>query len=249
MKTLAQLRPAKTGLAGQKWLLYGPPKIGKSTFASSAPGNPLFLDCEDGLGFLDCYPLPCTSWAGVIAGIDAIARGGHAHRTIVIDTVDRFVMLATEYTVATLNATAKDPVESIGDFGFGKGYGRLRAVLDAALYKLVGDGRLVIFLSHERAKKEEGKQPELSPSTSQGNQILGFCDVIGHVELDAAGERRIRFRSTPGVVAGTRGKGGQPLLPPVLPLSWDAITAHLEKAKATTTTTTTTTTTKQDNQP
>lgn len=232
MRTLAQLRPARTGLAGQKWLLYGPPKIGKSTFASTAPGSPLFLDCEDGLGFLDCYSLPCTSWAGVVAGIDAIARGGHAHRTIVIDTVDRFVLLATEFTVAAINATLKDPVESIGDFGFGKGYGRLRSVIDAALYKLTGDGRLVIFLSHERAKKEEGKQTELCPSTSQGNQILGFCDVIGHVELDSAGERRIRFRSTPGVVAGTRGKGSEPLLPPVLPLSWDAIQTHLNKATA-----------------
>lgn len=229
MKTLAQLRPAKTGLGGQRWLLYGPPKIGKSTFASEAPGAPLFLDCEDGLNFLDAYSLPCHSWAAAMAAIDLISKSSHEHKTIVIDTVDRFVSMASEHVVASLNATSKTQAETIGDFGFGKGYARLREVLDAAMYKLAGQGRLIIFLSHEHEKNEEGKPPVLRPSVSRTQQVLGFCDVIGHIELGNNGERRIRFRATPGVVAGARGKGGSPLLPAVLPLSWPAILEHLAK--------------------
>lgn len=231
MKTLAQLRPARSGLAGQRWLLYGPPKIGKSTFASKAPGNPLFLDCEDGLNFLDCYTLPTASWPAITAAIDAIARPGHDHKTIVIDTVDRFVAMAQDYAVQTLNATSKIQAETIGDFGYGKGYARLREILDAALYKLAGGGRLLLFLSHEREQTEEGKPTVVKPSTARTQQVLGFCDVIGRVELDAQGERRIRFRATPGVVAGSRGKGSEPLFPPVLPLSWDAIRDHLDKPR------------------
>lgn len=229
MRTLAELRPARAGLMGQRWLLYGPPKIGKSTFAASAPGNPLFLDCEDGTGFFDAYSMPITSWPKAMETIRLIAAGDHDHKTIVIDTVDRFVAMASDYVLAELNASSKTPLAHISDAGFGKGYARLAQMLDAALHQLAGHGRLILFLSHESIEKKDGAtQPMVvKPSTSRSNQVLGFCDVIGHVELAEDGERRIRFRSAAGIVAGARGKGDAPLLPPVLPMSWDAISNHI----------------------
>jgi SpoVK/Ycf46/Vps4 family AAA+-type ATPase len=53
--------PPKKKMEEQTILIYGPPKIGKSTLASQFD-NPLFLATEAGLNALEVFQVPIPTW-------------------------------------------------------------------------------------------------------------------------------------------------------------------------------------------
>lgn len=67
-------------LATKTTLIYGPPKIGKSTFAAQFP-DALFFECEPGLGELSVYKVPTYNWPDLleacklVANLDDVLRG------------------------------------------------------------------------------------------------------------------------------------------------------------------------------
>ena len=69
-------------------LLYGAPKIGKSTFCSRAE-DALFIATEPGLNHLETYNVRVNSWREFLEVMALIAKGNHPFKTIVIDTVDK----------------------------------------------------------------------------------------------------------------------------------------------------------------
>jgi hypothetical protein len=75
-----------TELGKQTILLYGSPKLGKSSFASKAPGS-LFFECEPGLNHLEVFKVPTYSWEAFLEACKLVAKGDHNFKTIVIDMV------------------------------------------------------------------------------------------------------------------------------------------------------------------
>ena len=84
-------------------LIYGAPKIGKSTLASQFPDT-LFLATEDGLRSLEVFKLPevgCfTTFSQLMEAVKTIRQ--HAmldkeprYKTIVVDTIDNVYHLAS----------------------------------------------------------------------------------------------------------------------------------------------------------
>jgi RecA-family ATPase len=65
--------PPKRSLSDVSILLYGPSKIGKSTFASQAP-DAIFLATEPGLNALEVYQHPITSWPEFLEVCAELAR-------------------------------------------------------------------------------------------------------------------------------------------------------------------------------
>jgi len=55
-------------------LIYGKPKIGKSTFAASFP-NALFLDTEGGLQSLSVHRVPIHNWKDLLTACGELAAG------------------------------------------------------------------------------------------------------------------------------------------------------------------------------
>lgn len=96
-----------TELGKQTILLYGSPKLGKSSFASKAPGS-LFLECEPGLNHLEVYKVPTYSWEAFLEACKLVAKGDHNFKTIVIDTVDNV-------TIERVVRTKPHPTYEAGD--------------------------------------------------------------------------------------------------------------------------------------
>ncbi len=104
-----------TDLAKQSILLYGVPKLGKSSFASQFP-EAMFFECEPGLNHLEVFKVPTYSWEAFLEACKLLAKGDHNFKTLVIDTVDNAFKMCSDYVCA------KHGIEYEGDMGHGKGW-------------------------------------------------------------------------------------------------------------------------------
>jgi hypothetical protein len=89
-----------TDLAKQSILIFGFPKLGKSTFASHAP-DAIFFECEPGLNHLEVFKVPTYKWEDFLEACKLIAKGEHQFKTVVIDTVDNAFKMCSDYVCAS----------------------------------------------------------------------------------------------------------------------------------------------------
>ena len=143
----------KATVAGRT-LVYGPPGVGKSTLACSAPGA-LALDYEHGLNEIGPDRVDgAESWPDSLALVrEACAVQGGA---LAIDTIDSIEDQAIKMLCK------KAGKESLSDFGYGKGDDALLMVwreLLAVLETARANGREVILVAHVQSK--DHKDPML----------------------------------------------------------------------------------------
>jgi hypothetical protein len=166
----------------QKVVAYGPEGVGKSTLASQVP-DPVFLDTEGGTHHLDIVRIDSAStWEQVTAAIDALAKGGHGFRTLVIDTADWLEKRLVEWLCR------KHHKDSIEDFGYGKGYVVLAeefAKFLGSLDRLLAQGMHVVFLAHSQVRKFEAPDQagsydrfELKLSKQVAPLLKEWADVV-----------------------------------------------------------------------
>lgn len=204
-------------------LIYGPPKIGKSTWASHAP-TPLFLATEPGLGHLSVYKIDIENWSHLLAAVASVAtapRGSLPFQTIVLDTLDAAYRMAAEHMCQGQG------VEHESELDYGAGYGMITAMIHLLLGKLNGLGMPLIFTSHSKEREILGKTkvtPTLPESARRA--VMGAVDVILYADCDDSDQRVMYCRPSRKYEAGDR--SGR--LPAVLPLSWDAFTAAMASA-------------------
>lgn len=122
-------RAAKMRLEDYKMLLYGVPKIGKSTFCSQME-KPLFLATEPGLNALEVYEMKVPDWVTFLSACGEIAKGTHGFKTIVIDTVDNLFKACQEYV------RQKNGIQHESDMPYGKGWELLKSEFFRPLRKL-----------------------------------------------------------------------------------------------------------------
>jgi hypothetical protein len=111
-------------------LFYGTEGVGKSTLAAHSP-NPIWFDIEDGTARLDVARymfrdepgghMP-QSYPEIGAALDDLLTNEHEFKTLVLDTADRLEMLLHRYICHRDSATAKQPLRTVEDYGYGKGY-------------------------------------------------------------------------------------------------------------------------------
>lgn len=237
-------------------LLYGMPKIGKSTFASKAK-NPIFLNIEDGIDNLDVTRVFDTSLKTYDTCIELLERlisEEHDFKTLVIDSADWLERVIYKYICK------KEKVESIEDIGYGKGYVEAMSVWSHFLAGLdtlrLKRGMEIIFICHVDIRNfndPAGENynhyvPKLHGRTGKGDSALGllteWSDMIlfavekkftketdvgfGGKEVKAisAGERIIHTVGQPSFIAGNRIN-----LPAELPLSYKAFDEARTKCK------------------
>lgn len=99
----------------RKVIIYGPPKLGKSTLAGSAK-NALLIPTEDRVAHIDCDKSPVMSSYGAIMEVfDSLLNENHVYKTIVIDTADWLEPLIHEAVVEKLNQDSAKKIKSITD--------------------------------------------------------------------------------------------------------------------------------------
>lgn len=213
---------ASIDLAKQSILLYGVPKIGKSTFASRFP-EAISLECEPGLNQLEVYKVATYSWEALLEACREIAKGQHPFKTIVIDTVDNAFKMCSDHVCG------RNGVDYEGDIGHGKGWALVKNEWHRVLTRLASLPYGLVLISHAIDKTVETRtgeytktQPSL-PDRARG-VVLGLVDMILYCDTisdrDAAGNvvvhRVLRTKPHPTYEAGDR--TGR--LPEVLPLDY-----------------------------
>lgn len=146
-------------------LLFGPEKIGKSTFGSEAP-KPIFICAEEGTENLDVARMrredggmPET-WQDVLDGVHALEVEQHDFKTVVLDTLDWMEPLIWRHLCVEHKATS---IEEVGG-GYGRGYAAAvdewRKLLSALERVRAIKGMHVILLAHSWVKNFKDPESE-----------------------------------------------------------------------------------------
>ena len=211
-------------LSTKKILLYGPPKIGKSTFASRFPGA-LFFECEPGLGELEVFKVPTYTWPDFLSACKLVAAGNHPFKTIVIDTCDNAFKFCSDHVCAQHN------IEYEGDLDHGKGWAFVKGEWHRVLTRLASLPYGLVLISHAVDKqmktrtdeytKTQPSLPDRARSVVLGLvDIILYCDTVTRKGKDGALviDRVVRTKPNPAYEAGDR--TGR--LPELLPLDFEA---------------------------
>lgn len=177
-----QKTPPKPNLNDLTVLVYGPSKIGKSTWCSQAEGA-LFLATEAGLNNLDVYQQPIGSWEDLLAAGKEIAEGKHAFKTVIIDTVDNAYRMCAEHVCQ------KFKIEHESDLGYGKGYALINNEFYRVLNKLALLPYGLFLISHSQEREIEtrtGKLTRIVPTLPDKARkiVLGMVDIILFCDLE-----------------------------------------------------------------
>lgn len=242
-------------IAPPRVVLYGPQKIGKTTFGASAP-NPILLPVEDGIGNLSVPHFPLLhSFDEVMQALEVLITEPHDFETVVVDSLDWLEPLVWA------KACHANNWDSIEKPGFGKGYveadkhwKQFITALDALRSTRA---MAVVLLAHTEVR--QFMSPETEPYDRYGIKLhkraagffrewpdaLLFANFsVQTVKSDAGynkvvnrgigtGERVMHTEERPAFYAGNRYG-----LPAQLPLSWQAFESALTATLAPTTATT-----------
>ncbi len=185
------LNTSKTNGKPPRILIYGPQKIGKSSFGALAH-NPVFIQTEDGLDAINIDAFPLTTltdngglgFKGVMANLEALLKEKHNFNTVVVDSLDWFEPMVWEQAC---RETGKGHIDEIGG-GYGKGY---TYALDlwreylTAIEKLREErGMTIIQIAHAQIRKFENPETdiydryEIKLHKSAGSLMMEHSDII-----------------------------------------------------------------------
>lgn len=187
------------------FLVYGDPKIGKSTFAIKG-GKVLIADCESGYRFMGMNGLD-----GDIAEIQKfsdmrdvydIASKGE-YELIVIDPVNELLEKLMEDTRKIAGMCQSDKISLTM-----KGWGYVKTTIKRMLKGFRDLNINVLIIAHTKEEDFDGitkKSPRFDANLSK--DLMGMMDVIGYMRLatiDGEKQRIVTFESSETYEAGDR---------------------------------------------
>jgi hypothetical protein len=219
----------KFDILNLRLFLYGPPKIGKSTFCAGMP-DAVFAATEPGLNNLSVFQAPIASWKDFLQFCGEIAAGKHPYKTVIIDTIDRLYRLCETHVCEGLNIMTPEDMDS------GKGRAQVNAEFFRVMDRLTSLPYGLVFTSHAVTKevKTPGGNtdrtiPTLPDKVSQ--YIISLADVIGFASIrpvmqpDGTTKRERVLCTKPHTDFDAGDRTGR--LPESLPLSWAAFAAAM----------------------
>lgn len=234
-------------------VLYGTPKIGKTTFAASVPDN-LLIDIEGGSGLHNIARVEKDDVQSYAAFKDVLAQvenGNHAFQCLTIDTVDWLETILFE------EAARQHGKKAIADVPYGAGYGTAQMLWNETLDALdrirEKRGVMILMLAHEQIRRYDDPQAgsydrytlklqDKDKGSSSVSIIKEWCDAILFVDMQtftssetvgfnqkvkraSGGERMIYATESPAFVAGNRFG-----LPSEIPFTWQALSEALTQS-------------------
>lgn len=191
-------------------LLYGRPKVGKTTFAAQCEGNLIFC-FEKGVNFkAGIYALSVPTWSDFKVAVKQLKKPDVKAKfnTITLDTVTIAWDLCQQYICQN------NGVSAIGDIPYGKGYALLSEEFSTVLRDISLLGYGVILIAHAKITPQKINEDltieKVAPAIPDRarNFINAFVDIIGYVEhtFDENGQsvRTLVTRETPYIEAGSR---------------------------------------------
>lgn len=149
-------------------LIYGPQKIGKSSFGALA-NRPVFLQTEDGLDAINVDSFPLTKlvenggggFKELMKNLESLAMEEHNFKTLVVDSLDWMEPLVWEQVCKEHNVKSIEEVLK----GFGKGYIQAldvwREYLTILDYLRNEKGMTIIQIAHAQIRKFENPETDI----------------------------------------------------------------------------------------
>ena len=212
---LLNLQPIKINkdLKGKYVLIYGMPKIGKTTLAAQFPKN-LLLAFEPGYNGLDNKMVqPITRWADFMTVINQLARPEVQEKfnTVTIDTADIAWDYCEKYICAQNPKDSGETPKTLAEIPWGKGYDLCKKAYDDAFRKIAMLGYGLVFISHEQIKNvktEKGEEyQKIMPTLADRPKLIvnRLVDVIAYLRQSSEdGKRYIYTRGNERFEAGSR---------------------------------------------
>lgn len=198
-------------LRGKYVLLYGKPKSGKTTAATSFP-NALLCAFEKGYNAIGgVRAVDITTWSDfkqVLRQLDK-PEAKQMYETIIIDTITIAWDLCEQFVCA------QNSVQKIADIPWGGGYSAAKKEFESSLRKITQMGYGVVLIAHNTSRIEkaaDGTEMEIiSPDLPKRAAEIcnGIVDIIGYIGneyKDGEYKRWLYTRETPTLFAGSRFK-------------------------------------------
>jgi hypothetical protein len=231
-------------------VLYGPEKIGKSTFAADAP-NPIVLGAEDGTSEIDVARMPePTNWQDILDAIRVLTDEPHNYKTLILDTLDWTEPHCWKVVCDKGDDKGKKK-DAIEDFGYGKGYNKAvdewRVLLQRLDMLRAKRGMHIILLAHSHVKAfhnpdgDDYDRYEMKMNAKGAGVVKEWADAVlfANYEIstvtkgDGLNVKSVGISQGARVVYTTRrasaDAGNRYGLPAKLPLSWESFVEAVEK--------------------
>jgi hypothetical protein len=224
-------------------VLLGTPKVGKTTWAASAPGAILLpVKGEEGADDMTCAKFPTAQTLDdVMEALGALATGEHSYQFVVIDSATALERLIWEATCRSENWP------NIEKPGYGKGYvcalSQWQKVMEALDWLRNNKGMGVILIGH--VKNKVFNDPQFEPydtfmwdiKDNAASTLIKWADCVlfarpkqfvktiedgmkKETHAIGSGERCLFTQERPAHPGGGRGVYGR--LPYELPLTYQA---------------------------
>lgn len=234
MIDLMNLEPVQINkdLKGKYILIYGQPKIGKTTLAAQFPKN-LLLAFEPGYNALNNKMVqPITKWADFRTVLRQLERPEVQAKfdTITIDTADIAWDYCEKYICASNTTDSGETPKTLGEIPWGKGYDLCKKEFDTNLRKIAMLGYGLVIISHETTrttKTESGLEYQrIMPTLAERPKLIvnRLVDIIAYLRFsEEDGKRYIYTRGNEKFEAGAR----FPYLAPKIEMTYDNLVEEL----------------------
>ena len=233
---LLNIQPHKVSrdLSGYITFIYGPAKVGKTTFGTKMPGH-LLLAFERGYNALPgVMAQDVTTWGEMKQIVRELKKPEvkEIYKSIIIDTADVAADACQKYICNQLG------IENIGDGGWStNGWAKYKKEFEETFRTLTQLGYAVVFISHDKEKTikpqngSEYQQIGSSMQTSALSIIENMSDIIGYahskISPDGTSKRVLSLRSADNSVrCGCRFK----YIAPEIDFSYESLTQALNDA-------------------
>ena len=211
-------------------IIYGPPKIGKTTMLSLL-NNCLLIDLEDGSDMVDALKIKANSLADLQKIGSEIIKAGKPYKYVAIDTISKLEEWCEGYAKAIYKKTpmgknfdSKNENLSVLSLPNGAGYLYLRMAYKEWMDKLNKLADHVILVGHLKDKmlEKQGKEVAVKDLDLTGKIKQITCanaDAVGYIYREGD-QTMVSFDSLDDIVAGSR---CDHLKGKTMPMDWSKI--------------------------
>ena len=183
-------------------LLYGAPKVGKTTTLSQLK-DCLILDTESGAHMVGGHILDINGREELL-DMYRNAAAGHKFKYFALDTIDKLI----EWT--DLQVRQEFQVDSIADLAYGKGFGLVRERVINNVKKLQTLCDHTIIVGHRKTAAAVDNSNAVDPesldiSGKLKNMLMAMSDAVGYVYRSEEDDKlMVSFKSGKALEAGSR---------------------------------------------